>query len=613
MTGSFVLSILVGVTVVMAAALGVTSVLRRRRAATRHVLLTAAFAVALALPAATAFAPYVTRQVPVPAPAVVASAVATFDAGTSPLPLHIVSAPATPPIERSASIPFGAVIEGLWLLGFVSSATPVAVGLFQVRALGRRGVPWPHGRGLTASLAASLGLRRRIDLVVLHEAVSSPMTYGTLRPTIVLPVDAKTWGDDGLTRAIVHELEHIRRADWLTQCLSRTLCAVYWFHPLVWITRRRLVLEAERAADDGVLKYAEASAYADQLVDLARRLSSGHQPFLAMANRRDLAARVHALLDGRQPRGRAGAWLVAGCSCLAAGLVLVLSPLRIAAQSPKPHFDIVSVRSCDPNAAPVVATGGGRGGTSQGLASPGRLRLDCRSVSDMIVDAYATFAGGRYTAPSARPAFDRWHTGPDWIRSERFTIEATTDGATPLAVMRGPMLQAALEDRFKLETHDETREVPVLELVVARGGSKLKPFVPGTCVPYDYSVFPLPPVQPGQRRCLTRTDRGSNDNWVEIVEATTLDDWVTHFDSRAMAGEPPIVNRTGITGLQTFRYEYSGRFSDMPAEFKSQLGLELQPAQGAQRFLLLDHVERPVLDDGAALPSAPRPSPRVRN
>jgi len=170
-----------------------------------------------------------------------------------------------------------------------------------MRSLGGRGLPWRHGR----ALATSLGIHRRVG-VVLHESVSGPMTYGTRRPTIVMPVDAVTWTDDELTRAIVHELEHIRRADWLTQCLARTLCAGYWFHPLVWIARRQLVLEAERASDDAVLRYADASAYADQLVDLAKRLSAGHQPLLAMANRRDLAARVHALLDGPRslPGGR---------------------------------------------------------------------------------------------------------------------------------------------------------------------------------------------------------------------------------------------------------------------------------------------------------------------
>lgn len=163
------------------------------------------------------------------------------------------------------------------------------------------------------------------------------------------------------------------------------------------------------------------------------------------------------------------------------------------------------------------------------------------------------------------------------------------------------MIQAVLEDRFKLKVHRETRDVPVLELVVAKGGAKLAPFIPGTCVPYDYSVYPLPPLESGQRRCLSHTEWGSNGNWVEVVEATTLDDWVTYFNTRV--NEPPIVNKTGITGLQAFRWEYSGRAEDRASEFRSQLGLDLRPGRGPREFLILDHVERPVLDGEIAPPA----------
>ena len=90
--------------------------------------------------------------------------------------------------------------------------------------------------------------------------------------------------------------------------LARAVCIVYWFHPLVWIAWRRLALEAERACDDAVLGHSEATAYADQLVGLAERLSRKARIALpAMANRADLTARVRAVLDGEHRRGRAGA------------------------------------------------------------------------------------------------------------------------------------------------------------------------------------------------------------------------------------------------------------------------------------------------------------------
>ena len=98
------------------------------------------------------------------------------------------------------------------------------------------------------------------------------------------PIDVETWSDDELRRALIHELEHVRRGDWASQCLARSVCAAYWFHPLAWMALRRLCLEAERACDDAVLRRAEPTAYADQLVLLAKRIATAStQPMLAMA------------------------------------------------------------------------------------------------------------------------------------------------------------------------------------------------------------------------------------------------------------------------------------------------------------------------------------------
>ena len=63
--------------------------------------------------------------------------------------------------------------------------------------------------------------------------------------------------------------------------------------------RNDRAVEAERACDDAVLGQSEATAYADQLVGLARQMSSSAKAsFLAMASRADLSTRVGAVLDG---------------------------------------------------------------------------------------------------------------------------------------------------------------------------------------------------------------------------------------------------------------------------------------------------------------------------
>ena len=155
------------------------------------------------------------------------------------------------------------------------------------------------------------------------------MTCGFTRPAIILPVDAREWSEEAIRRALVHELEHVRRRDWSTHLTARALCAVYWFHPLVWVAYRQLSLEAERACDDAVVEREEGTQYAEQLVSLARRMAGADaQPTLAMANRSDLARRVSAVLDSHQPRGRAGLARAALVASLAAALVLTLAPMR---------------------------------------------------------------------------------------------------------------------------------------------------------------------------------------------------------------------------------------------------------------------------------------------
>jgi len=204
------------------------------------------------------------------------------------------------------------------------------MGLWQVRALSRTALPWRQGQSVVDKLAIDAGIHRRVE-VLLHEALPGPITCGAVHPAILLPQDAQTWIEGDLNRALVHELEHVRRGDWAVHCLARAVCAAYWFHPLVWIAWQRLTLEAERSCDDAVLRLSEATAYADQLVGLALRLLRAKSPLPAMANRADLAVRVEAVLDSRQRRGRAGRLSVALAGAAAAVLTLTMSPLRIVA------------------------------------------------------------------------------------------------------------------------------------------------------------------------------------------------------------------------------------------------------------------------------------------
>jgi BlaR1 peptidase M56 len=204
---------------------------------------------------------------------------------------------------------------------------PVGTSLLILRSIRRRGQPWPEGMARMNELAQAAGMGP--PAVLLHDGIAGPITSGILRPVIVLPADAVKWNQTHVANALIHELAHVRRRDWPVHLVSRTACALYWFHPLAWMGWRALRLEAERACDDAVLAREDAATYAEQLLGLARHLAHRPAPGLSMASSSDLSTRIRSVLDNMRPRGRAGKVMIM-CTALAAVVaVAVLAPLRL--------------------------------------------------------------------------------------------------------------------------------------------------------------------------------------------------------------------------------------------------------------------------------------------
>jgi beta-lactamase regulating signal transducer with metallopeptidase domain len=266
--------------ILVVASLTVT-VATRVRAAIRHLILAAAFLALLILPVAIRVLPEQPLPFRISAVETAEPLYVTHPLDTPrPLAEHsrIVSA-ATPPSWHLW--PLGTLLTLIWAAGAVIALLPLAVGRRALRQLRREAIDWRTGDSLLREL---IGGRRpvRAVSVSLHRAVTGPMTFGVLRPVIVFPPDAVEWRTADLRRALRHELEHVRRADCLIDAVARVTCALYWFHPLAWLSWHRLRLEAERACDDAVVRESEAVAYAEQLVSLAARVSTTHAPLLAM-------------------------------------------------------------------------------------------------------------------------------------------------------------------------------------------------------------------------------------------------------------------------------------------------------------------------------------------
>lgn len=154
------------------------------------------------------------------------------------------------------------------------------------------------------------GIARRIRFVVSHDA-TVPMTWGVVRPLVVIPSSAMQWDANRKRIVLLHELTHVASLDWLFSVLGRIACAIFWFHPAAWWIARQLREDCELACDDRVIGAGvRRSDYAELLVDAADRflpLASALAPALPLARRAGLRGRLAAILDGRRvvaPLGR---------------------------------------------------------------------------------------------------------------------------------------------------------------------------------------------------------------------------------------------------------------------------------------------------------------------
>jgi TonB family protein len=194
-----------------------------------------------------------------------------------------------------------------------------------------------------------------VDGLLMSDEIATPLTWAR---RIVLPAYARDWSAEKLAVAVAHERAHLDRWDWATQSLAQIVTAMFWFHPLMWFAAAELRREAEQAVDDAVLSSGtEAASYAEQLLDVARRLH-GSAPVsgVAMVRRPVLTGRIQAILDAGRVRTMAGWKSRAAIVAAIAWLMLALAPFekKALAQAVPPPVVIAQVPIPQPAPAPRV-------------------------------------------------------------------------------------------------------------------------------------------------------------------------------------------------------------------------------------------------------------------
>ena len=225
------------------------------------------------------------------------------------------------------------VLFAVYVLGIVAVLAPTFVAASRLRRVVARARCVNDQRAWNNLLARVAG-GGRSPRVYLSRDVNVPMTWGLLRPVVVLPEAVASWNDTQRGMTLVHELGHIRAHDWASKLAARVACAVYWFHPGVWWLERRMRADSELLCDQRVLASgARRSDYAELLVDAAELMSNGScppAPVVALSSADGLRGRLAAILSDRalaQPLARG--WLVAATATTLA-VAGSLSAVRLA-------------------------------------------------------------------------------------------------------------------------------------------------------------------------------------------------------------------------------------------------------------------------------------------
>jgi uncharacterized protein (TIGR03435 family) len=219
-------------------------------------------------------------------------------------------------------------------------------------------------------------------------------------------------------------------------------------------------------------------------------------------------------------------------------------------------------------------------GGSLGLLPGGRFRAVNFDARTFVAVAYRT-------KPPLTLAPSQIVGAPEWMSIERYDINAKISPELAATMDKNPrlmppLLRTLLEDRFKLKTHKEVREMPVFALVLARKDSTFGPHMHPSTIDCQKDIS----------KC--RMGGGTGRFTMTSVTLDTLATMLTKPAGRLVS------DRTGLTGLFDVDLEWAEEAgSDKPSIFaavQEQLGLKLESVREPVDVVVIDHVERPTED-----------------
>ena len=260
-------------------------------------------------------------------------------------------------------------------------------------------------------------------------------------------------------------------------------------------------------------------------------------------------------------------------------LTLLGMTVTLSAQTPKPTFEVASVKKLDQLVTSMVFGFGPpiRGGT---------LRLTNSTVAALIKYAY----GLRDFQVVG---------GPDWINKDLFEVQSKATGEPPPTEIR-LMLQSLLEDRFGLVMHKEQRDMRFFAMVPSRSDGRLGPYL---------HRGPDAPTQPCDRKQIDELEK-ARPAPLRGMAMASIGLGCGSLPSFAEMVSPhmglPVLDRTGLTGRWSATLYFAPdpattrpdvpldpNLASFPTALQEQLGLKLEATRGPVDVMVIDSVRPP--------------------
>jgi TonB family protein len=302
------------VTVVVAAAALVARVLHVDAAGARYAWWRVVLLVCLALPALQPWQPSeVISETP--------QSISAGGNSTSPSAMRVETATSPSPLASPGSPAGRDAIAIALALGAALRLGWLALGLVRLRRLRRLGES--TGTCDWDDLRTVMQVDAEVRWI---DAVRQPVTFGLLRPVVLLPSSLAAVPADVRRAVVAHELWHVQRRDWAWVIVEETLRSVLWFNPAMWWLISRIQGCREEVVDElTVLITNGRRSYLEALLAFADEPTTF--PATPFARRRQLLTRM--LLVSKEA-AMSSRRIIGSCAGMLAGLLIAGSYAAIA-------------------------------------------------------------------------------------------------------------------------------------------------------------------------------------------------------------------------------------------------------------------------------------------